>query len=69
MYGKPMPARFKYGNQVFDVEQVLDISEEKLAGNRMKIYSCQSEIDGELKRYDLKFELQTCKIKACKIKW
>lgn len=30
-------------------------------GNRMKIYSCQSEIAGKIRRYELKFELKTCK--------
>lgn len=61
IYGNPTPARFVYDNQVIDVEQVLETSEEKRAGNRMKIFTCQSEIGGEMKRFELKFELQTCK--------
>jgi hypothetical protein len=55
------PVRFKYGDQVFNVDKVLNVCEEKLAGNKMKIFSCQSEIDGKLTRYEIKFELQTCK--------
>ncbi|ACL20444.1 hypothetical protein Dhaf_2416 [Desulfitobacterium hafniense DCB-2] len=57
----PAPARFQHKDKVINVEQILRVSEEKLAGNPMKIYSCQSDIDGKLRRYDLKFELQTCK--------
>lgn len=59
--GNPQPVRFLYDNKVIDVEQVLEVTREKLAGNRMLIFSCQSEIDGELTRYDLKYELQTYK--------
>ncbi|HHY26880.1 MAG TPA: hypothetical protein GX523_09095 [Desulfitobacterium dehalogenans] len=59
--GFPEPVRFRYKGEVIDVEQIVKVSEEKLAGNRMKIYSCQSEIDGKMTRYELKFELQTCK--------
>lgn len=61
IHGNPEPARFAYGGKVIDVEQILEVREEKLAGNRMKIYSCQSDIDGKLTRYDIKFELQTMK--------
>ena len=61
MHGNPEPARFAYQGRVIDVEQILEVREEKLAGNRMKIYSCQSEIGGKLTRYELKFELATCK--------
>lgn len=60
-YGNSAPARFLFDGSVIDVEQVISVAEEKLAGNRMKIFTCQSEIDGEMKRYELKFELQTCK--------
>ncbi|MGE4273299.1 MAG: hypothetical protein AB7E31_10570 [Desulfitobacterium sp.] len=61
LHGNPSPARFVYDGKVIDVEQIVETREEKLAGNRMKIYSCQSEIGGELTRYEIKFELQTCK--------
>lgn len=59
--GNPTPARFQYDNQVIDVDQIVSVADEKLAGNRMKIFTCQSEIGGEMKQYELKFELQTCK--------
>ncbi|WP_018305494.1 hypothetical protein [Desulfitobacterium hafniense] len=59
--GNPTPARFSYNGRTIDVEQIIERRAEILAGNPMKIYSCQSEIDGKLKRYELKFELKTCR--------
>lgn len=35
--------------------------EEKLAGNKMLIYRCQSEINGSIKVYELKYEVPSCK--------
>lgn len=61
MNGTPRPLRFRIDGQVQRVDQIIHISEEKLAGNRMKIYRCQSEINGAVRPYKLKFELQTCK--------
>ena len=60
-FDKPRPIKFKIGDRVLKVEQVISFSEEKLAGNRMIVYKCQSEINGELKPFELKFEIQTCK--------
>lgn len=37
------------------------MSEEKLVGNKMMCFRCQSEIDGELKSFEIKFEKNTCK--------
>ncbi|WP_162531699.1 hypothetical protein [Desulfosporosinus acididurans] len=34
------------------------ISEGKLAGNRMKIFECQSEIHGQMRVFELKYELK-----------
>lgn len=59
--GNPKPARFAYNGKVIDVQQILSVTEEKLAGNRMKIFVCQSQIDGELRKFELKYELQTMK--------
>lgn len=61
LHGNPSPARFAYQGQVIDVQQIVEVTEEKLAGNRMFVFSCQSEIDGELTQYEIKFELATCK--------
>ncbi len=59
--GTLRPIRFRHEGNVVKVEQIIKISEEKLAGNRMKIYECQSEINGAVKPFELKYELQTCK--------
>jgi len=55
------PVRYKIEDNVIKVDQVTSKSEEKLAGNRMIIYRCQSEINGVLRLFELKYELQTCK--------
>ena len=64
--GVPNPIRYKMAsddasNIVIKVDRVVTRSEEKLAGNRMFIFRCQSEINGLLKLYELKYELSTCK--------
>jgi hypothetical protein len=59
--GALTPVRYKFNNKVIKVEQVTSKSEEKLAGNRMIIFRCQSEINGELRPFELKYELQSCK--------
>ena len=59
--GVPNPVRYKLDDKVIRVEQVISKSEEKLAGNRMIVYRCQSEINGELRPFELKFELLTCR--------
>lgn len=59
--GNLTPARFLFNNMSIDVEQVIETREEKLAGNPMKIFTCQSEINEKLVTYELKFELKTCK--------
>jgi hypothetical protein len=41
--------------------EVLSVTEEKLAGNRMLCFRCQSEISGELRPFEIKFEWGTCK--------
>ena len=43
------------------VDSITERSEEKLAGNKMMIYRCQSEIDGIEKQYELKYETSSCK--------
>lgn len=40
---------------------VKERSEEKLAGNRMLLFKCQSVICGVEKIYELKYEISTCK--------
>ncbi|SHN86582.1 hypothetical protein [Desulfitobacterium chlororespirans] len=61
LHGNLTPARFQHKDEVVDVERLLKVSEEKLAGNRMLIFRCQSEVYGIMKVFELKYELQTCK--------
>jgi len=59
--GPPHPLRFKLNDETIRIEQVVSVTEEKLAGNRMLCFRCQSEIGGVLKPFEIKFELGTCK--------
>ena len=64
--GIPNPIRYKMtsddsSNVVVKVDRIITRCEEKLAGNRMLIFRCQSEINGLLKLFELKYELSTCK--------
>jgi hypothetical protein len=60
------PIRFRISlddgsNKVINVEKVITRELEKLAGNTMWVFDCQSNIDGFKKQYQLKYELSTCK--------
>lgn len=59
--GKPHPLRFELNGTELRVEQVVSMTEEKSAGNRMLVFRCQSEINGELRPFEIKFEIGTCK--------
>ena len=59
--GIPHPLRFKLNDKEIRIEQVISVTEEKLAGNKMLCFRCQSEIDGAMKLFEIKFELGTCK--------
>lgn len=63
--GVPTPIRFKIfmdrETHVINIDKIMLRQEEKLAGNKMIIYKCQSLINGIEKIYELKYELATCK--------
>lgn len=59
--GKPRPIRFRHDGNVVKVEMVIRLSEDKIAGKLTKIYECQSNINGLMKRFELKYEMGTCK--------
>jgi len=70
--GTPHPIRFRFTNKeqyqtVIKVDKVVTIEKEKLAGNPMYVFTCQSSIDNILKIYELKYELHTCKWMLYKI--
>jgi len=47
--------------QVIKVDKVITRANEKFAGNRMTVFTCQSLVEGIEKRYELKYELDTCR--------
>ena len=59
------PIKFKLmdgGEQVtIKIDRVIDRSLDKWAGNHMLVFICESSIDNISKRYELKYELGTCK--------
>lgn len=64
--GTPKPVRFKIKNDneseiIIRVDRVLFKDHEKLAGNKMILFRCQSRINDIDKIYELKYEINTCK--------
>lgn len=63
--GKLTPIRYQLNDEkeniAIKVDKIITVGEEKLAGNRMYIYRCQSIVEGTEKVYELKYELSTCK--------
>jgi hypothetical protein len=64
--GNINPVRFKIVNEdesssVVKIDKVITIDKEKLAGNLMLVYKCQSVVNGADKLYEIKYELSTCK--------
>jgi len=70
--GTPKPVRFKIKNAdesvtVINVDRVIFKDLEKLAGNKMLLFRCQSIINDIDKIYELKYEINTCKWMLYKI--
>jgi len=64
--GNLKPIRFRIENEdetlsTIVVEKVITIDKEKLAGNHMLVYKCQSVIKGQERLYELKYSFDTCK--------
>ena len=64
--GNISPVRFEITNEdesnsVIKIDKVICVDKEKLAGNNMLVFKCQSVIRNIEKRYELKYELSTCK--------
>lgn len=64
--GMPTPLKFKIknndeSNNVIKVGRIIQFEKEKLAGNMMYVFKCQSIIDELEKIYELKYELSSCK--------
>jgi len=70
--GIPHPIRFRLtdeedSNVVIKVQKVIKTDLEKIAGNKMLVYTCQSIINNQLKLFVLKYEIDTCKWMLFKI--
>lgn len=63
--GTPRPVKYQATFEgkpvVICIDQILLKTEEKIAGNRMLVFRCQSLINGLLKIFELKYELNTCR--------
>jgi hypothetical protein len=63
--GSARPLRFQVegrdGITVIKIDSIISKQEEKLAGNRMLVFSCQSVIGDIQRRFELKYEITTCK--------
>ncbi|MDR7869220.1 MAG: hypothetical protein RIN55_00055 [Tissierellaceae bacterium] len=62
----PIPLRYRItsedmSNVVIKVDRILFKEEEKLAGNRMILYRCESMINKTQRIFELKYEISTCK--------
>lgn len=62
----PIPLRYRVAsenmeNVVIKVDKILFREEEKLAGNRMILYRCESLINDTQKLFELKYDISTCK--------
>ena len=61
---KPIRFRMQIENesmQVIKIDKVIVKETEKIAGNIMIVYKCQSLIDNTIKLFEIRYELSTCK--------
>lgn len=64
--GEIQPIRFRMQLEdelvkVIKIDKVITKENEKLAGNNMIIFKCQSVIDDVERLFEIKYELATCK--------
>ncbi|NLJ40557.1 MAG: hypothetical protein GX352_02945 [Clostridiales bacterium] len=64
--GLPTPLRFRMEQPngdtiVIKIIRIIARREEKLAGNPMAVFTCQSPINGKEQLYEIRYELRTCK--------
>ena len=65
-YGSVNPIRFRMQvedepMQVIKIDRVIIKDTEKLVGNIMIVFKCQSLIDNVMKLFEIRYELATCK--------
>lgn len=62
--GKAHPLKFKIETEdgtykAIKIEKVIDTKSEKLCGQNTKVFTCQSNIDGLIKIYEIKFIIES----------
>ena len=62
--GALRPLRFRWTSEdgethVIQIDRILSMSEARLAGNPMLVYGVQSRIDGEDRRFEMKYEVRS----------
>lgn len=62
----PIPLRYRLtdenmADKVIKVNRILFKEEEKIAGNRMILYRCESIINDTQRVFELKYDISTCK--------
>lgn len=60
------PLKFKFkdedeGARVIRIDRIIDRKEEKLAGNRMLVFTVQSTLDGIERVFEMKYEMKSFK--------
>lgn len=63
--GKPVPLKFKYQNEVKEivtvrVSRIRHRDMNNFAGNKMHVIRCESDQDGVVKIYEIRYEVDTC---------
>lgn len=63
---KPIPYKFRYADKEamyheVRVDKILMVEKTKTAGIRGFVYRCQSEINGTMKLYELKYLVSDCR--------
>ena len=56
----PVPIKIKHKGRVVNVQQVVSSNLEKRCGKFMYLIRCQSEMDGRVVPYELKYDLASC---------
>ncbi|WP_461206270.1 hypothetical protein [Clostridium sp. DL1XJH146] len=63
--GLPHPVKFKIEKEksedVKKIDRILNREKQKLAGNEVIVYTCQSIFNNDLKIYEIKYELNYCR--------
>ncbi|MEF9922637.1 MAG: hypothetical protein RR313_03565 [Anaerovoracaceae bacterium] len=69
---KPVPYKFKYPKdtgemQEIKIDKIICVEESNLAGIAALVYTCQTEIDNQLKIYQLKYIIEEYRWELYKI--